>query len=364
MAGSNIFILYTDASGSNVTLSPRLGVGEVEPNHDTSAQVTLLEGTGISNGVMTANVMCANCHSWNGGTMDFSQDSNTWIYSYKSGDAINSNSASADLQQHDEFGTLDFKKARAAGGNSLNPFVAAAAVGASATNPSAVSATNSVQTASATPTDENDIVAGGGSASNAIIYAHAAMACIAFVILFPIAAIVLRVGSFAGAWRAHAILSGLGWLLFIAAFGLGIYIARTQGQTHEYHPIIGYILFALILFQPILGIIHHWLFEKHGKRLVFSHMHIWIGRVLITLGIINGGLGIKLADDPDRSSKIAYGVVAGFFGLAWIAASIYGELKRKKMQKARAAAPAGAVLDNGLVSRGKDNSEENIYEKS
>ncbi len=58
MKNSNIFILYADASGTNVTLSPRSGVDEVEPKYNSNAQVTLLDGSGISNGKMTANVRC------------------------------------------------------------------------------------------------------------------------------------------------------------------------------------------------------------------------------------------------------------------------------------------------------------------
>ena len=58
MSGSNIFIIYADTSGSNVTLSPRLGQGEREPNFDNQAQVSLLGGSGIANGKMTANVRC------------------------------------------------------------------------------------------------------------------------------------------------------------------------------------------------------------------------------------------------------------------------------------------------------------------
>ena len=58
MDGANIFVVYADASGSNVTLSPRLGKGEVQPNFDSASQVFLLEGSGIANNVMTANVRC------------------------------------------------------------------------------------------------------------------------------------------------------------------------------------------------------------------------------------------------------------------------------------------------------------------
>jgi len=58
MSGSNMFIMYTDSSGTNVTLSPRLGTGHVEPKYNSAAQITMLEGTGVSNGVMTANFRC------------------------------------------------------------------------------------------------------------------------------------------------------------------------------------------------------------------------------------------------------------------------------------------------------------------
>lgn len=58
MQNSNIFIIYPNASGSNVTLSPRLGRGEIEPKYNSQAQVSLLEGSGIVNGKMTANIRC------------------------------------------------------------------------------------------------------------------------------------------------------------------------------------------------------------------------------------------------------------------------------------------------------------------
>jgi len=57
MSGSNIFVVYASGNG-NVTLSPRLGQGHQEPQFNSDAQVTLLEGSGVSNGKMIANVRC------------------------------------------------------------------------------------------------------------------------------------------------------------------------------------------------------------------------------------------------------------------------------------------------------------------
>ena len=58
MAGANIFVIYADAGSTNVTLSPRLGKGHVEPLFNQDAEVFLLEGSGIKNGQITANVRC------------------------------------------------------------------------------------------------------------------------------------------------------------------------------------------------------------------------------------------------------------------------------------------------------------------
>ena len=58
MAGSNIFMVYADATGKNVTVSPRKGVGNVMPVYPSGTQITVLEGSGIANGTMTANVRC------------------------------------------------------------------------------------------------------------------------------------------------------------------------------------------------------------------------------------------------------------------------------------------------------------------
>jgi hypothetical protein len=61
MANSNIFVVYTSADGNNVTLSPRTTSSYQAPDFNDAAQVTLLEGSRVENGVMTANVRCKFC---------------------------------------------------------------------------------------------------------------------------------------------------------------------------------------------------------------------------------------------------------------------------------------------------------------
>lgn len=47
---------------------------------------------------------------------------------------------------------------------------------------------------------------------------------------------------------------------------------------------------------------------------------MWWGRILGTLGIINGGLGLQLADNTVKG-EIAYGVIAAVMWLVWVGVS-------------------------------------------
>lgn len=55
------------------------------------------------------------------------------------------------------------------------------------------------------------------------------------------------------------------------------------------------------------------------------------------LGVINGGLGIKLGKHQGMGSAIIYGVVAGFMTLAYLASQVWWYLKiRRGLQRERA----------------------------
>lgn len=57
MKGALMFVMYQDGNG-NVTVTPRLGVGNVMPLLYPSATLELLEGSGVTGNMMTANVRC------------------------------------------------------------------------------------------------------------------------------------------------------------------------------------------------------------------------------------------------------------------------------------------------------------------
>jgi hypothetical protein len=111
------------------------------------------------------------------------------------------------------------------------------------------------------------------------------------------------------------------------------------------------VLFSLLFFQPIGGILHHIGYKRHGQRTIISHGHIWLGRILITLGMINGGLGLQLADNATRGECIAYGVIAGLVWVTWIALSVFSEIRRSRT-KGTAPVAKGAHGTNGTNGHG------------
>ena len=88
-------------------------------------------------------------------------------------------------------------------------------------------------------------------------------------------------------------------------------------------------LFILLFFQPLLGFLHHSGYKKYQRRTIWSYGHLWNGRIVITLGIINGGLGFMLAGNT-RTGPIAYGIIAAVVWLTYVAAIIIGERRKAK----------------------------------
>ncbi|KAK5125493.1 hypothetical protein LTR85_000604 [Meristemomyces frigidus] len=417
MAGSNIFVMYTSSSGTNVTVSPRLGTGHVQPQHDTDAQITLLAGSGVSNGRMTANVRCSNCGSWSGGTMDFTGSSSNWIHAYKSGSALNSDDLGESISQHDDAAAFTWDLSQAKGGSDVNPFTSSVATATSigtaasasctplsttassssatlaepsgsgcptawpsqystswptaqptwasscyasghgswptnapwANNqngkrddscPSGTASTSSSSSGDSTGNSSGDSSSSAASFSNAgysglslskqnsILFAHGALAALAFVALFPIGGLIIRLANFTGAIWVHVALQVFAYIIYIIGFGLGVYMATNLRLMSNSHPVIGIVLFVVLLGQPILGLLHHRLFKKYGHRTLWSYAHLSVGRIAILLGIINGGLGLRLAGES-KSKTIAYAVIAAIVGVVYIVCVVFGEVRRK-----------------------------------
>lgn len=314
MQGANIFVLYSSADGRNVTVSPRLGVEHVEPLFNPQARLSLLDGSGIEDGVMTANIRCDTCISWPGGHEILTSSASPWVWAVKYGPALNSNSLSETITIHDASGVAALNLQQATGGSSEDPFVGA--------SKGSSSAGYSLSTVNA-------------GFINKLRTAHATLMIVVFVLLFPSFALSLHIFPSSKIVDIHASMQLFTLGLAIAGFGIGIYMAQNLQLVGGYHPIIGIVVVSsLILFQPMMGLLQHRYFRKTGKKSAFAYLHRWTGRSLILLGIINGGLGFNFARQngapaPD-GAIIAFSVVAGIVGLVYIVSVVFLPLRARR----------------------------------
>ena len=75
---------------------------------------------------------------------------------------------------------------------------------------------------------------------------------------------------------------------------------------------------VLLTIQPILGFLHHLQYRRQGKRGIFGHVHIWYGRALMIIGIVNGGLGMQLSG-ASNTYVIIYSILAVISALGYAA---------------------------------------------
>ena len=142
--------------------------------------------------------------------MDFKSTRSDWIWAVKDGSPMQDDSQSVEIDVHDaksEF-TLDLTKAR--GGSSLNPFVVATPSGTSIP---------------AVPSGTGNSANGGGDARRQATIAHGTIMSLAFVIINPIGAIMIRLLKFRSLVLVHAGTQLFSYTLALAGLGLGVFIA-------------------------------------------------------------------------------------------------------------------------------------------
>jgi hypothetical protein len=208
--------------------------------------------------------------------------------------------------------TLNLQQAR--GGSTANPFVAMTAA-------SMTPSTNSGSSSSSSS-------GGSGGALKipsdfrAVLLAHGIMGGMAFALFFPVGGMAMRLLNFKGLIWLHAGFMMFTYAMALAVLGMGVWIAHTLKKLDTYHAIIGIVVIGCLLLQPITGLLHHMWYKKRGRPNAATYPHIWWGRAVVTLGAINGGFGLQLADIPmineTKKGQIAYGVVAGVIWVLWM----------------------------------------------
>ncbi|KAJ5912198.1 uncharacterized protein N7473_001501 [Penicillium subrubescens] len=298
MHGSNMFVVYT--SGDNFTISPRAGTGHYEPLYDKHAQVSLTNGSGVHDGVITVNVRCDSCSFSGGGMVNLTNVFSPWIWAVKYGAPLNTKSVAARIAEHDAFGTFFVNLTKAIGPDSDDPFV----------NLDKTSITRAFP----------ELFDHEGFDRKRT--AHAVLMAVAFVLLFPLSALTLHILPSTQVVRIHAMLQLFTLAVTAAGFGLGVAMAKDVHLLKHHHEIIGMVVVAcLVLFQPGMGLLQHRYFQKTGGKGPFAYFHRWLGRIMIILGVVNVGLGFEItgigSSDVPEGAVIAYGAVAGVIAIVY-----------------------------------------------
>lgn len=225
MEDALMFIAYPGADGRSLTVSARIGTGHSEPIHDPSIEVfgvfndtyapnamTVADG-----GTLIAHGACRNCTRWATGALDFQDKAQPMIFAIGPSCSLQSDDPEASIPRHKIYGkyTLDMQAASNATGwygrvpaPNIPDFV----------YPPTDDAFVSLHT-----TIEFDV----HNMKNVQPPIHAALMCIAFLLIFPTGSLIL---IFLKKVLLHAALQTFGLVVVIAGFGVG---ASMSGQYNK-----------------------------------------------------------------------------------------------------------------------------------
>ncbi|KAI1657188.1 putative iron reductase domain protein [Daldinia decipiens] len=285
MAGSLILLAYPSESGQNVTLSPRIASGHSEPVYTPDIQVDALDGTGLNNGTFIFNGRCSNCRSWSDGNgkIDVASKSQNMIYATGDSGTLKSDSFDTPLRMHYNYGTFTLDMAHATGPAGV-PIIDRSE------NSTLVATTQGLS-----KEGKKDVAA----------LMHAIIMVFVFVGLYPFGIFVLRLGSWV---RWHGINQGFAFILTIVGSGLGFSISKYYNRSKKVntaHQVIGILIFIFIFAQFALGFLHHRNFKKTQQKTKMAPIHVWMGRVIIVMGVVNAFLGFPLAQASQYNYVLA-----------------------------------------------------------
>jgi hypothetical protein len=73
----------------------------------------------------------------------------------------------------------------------------------------------------------------------------------------------------------------------------------------EGHKIIGIVGFATLSVQAALGFVYHANYRKQQRKMWASHAHLWTGRAVIIVGMLNAVLGFVLDEQTLAATDVS-----------------------------------------------------------
>lgn len=87
------------------------------------------------------------------------------------------------------------------------------------------------------------------------------------------------------------------------------------------HQIIGLILFAGVAIQLLLGSIHHVIFKRTRKSTRLGKIHLYLGPMILVLGIVNAPLGLILGQQ--KQYNVPYAILVAVLAVLFCVARGY-----------------------------------------
>ncbi|KXS11476.1 hypothetical protein M427DRAFT_138254 [Gonapodya prolifera JEL478] len=311
MPGANIMVAWP--SGSSVVISDRKATGRVMPAPKAIQNTVVTSGSyTASTGVFTVTFTRPFV---TGDTADFAltQGAQNYLFAYKQGTPPAAD-ATATITKHDFTDTfsaplVDFTPSTRSRAATLTGTAASTPTGiVSAPPPSSDYRSGQDPYARYMPIHGLMMVIGWGF----------------FSLLAYFFAANTRGKSY---FRTHWWMMYLVVAVTLAAFGLAVYAVQQQDSLHfnTPHKIIGLVVTILVVVQMVIGIVIHAI-GYEGPRPVRNWIHMWLGRSIITLALVNVALGIVAFQRIyDLNNLILYIYLGASIGFAVILA-IMGEI--------------------------------------
>ncbi|EME50394.1 hypothetical protein DOTSEDRAFT_69050 [Dothistroma septosporum NZE10] len=304
MSNTRMLIAYIGENGHNLTNTARIATGHSEPEWESDIVIDNIHtdayapfsNTLSPDGIMIAHAVCRNCSSWIGGSIDVNNEQQPFIYALGPNITLRSDDKNAPLRVHASYGTFNLDMTVATSNTSYGRVPAPQDPGLQVGD-SFWAFANYFSSAAYNL----------GTLADWAPAAHAVFMCIAFLLIFPLGAISLRLIRRA---FVHATAQMIGIVFVVIGLGLGIYASSLYNKSkhyNTYHQIVGLLVFAALFLQMGLGLAHHLVFMRSGVPTIIGKIHRFLGISIMLLAVVNCGLGFQFSG---RSSTAYAAVVA------------------------------------------------------
>ena len=121
---------------------------------------------------------------------------------------------------------------------------------------------------------------------------HGLLMVSAFLIFYPLGVYFIRSPK-ATAFNLHWTVQALGSVLILISAIIGYWQSRSISIAHQY---LGILIVVAVVAQMVLGWRHHVAFLQIKAPTWMTKVHLWLGRVVLPVGMLNVFFGLKLRE--------------------------------------------------------------------